>query len=119
MYTGNNIRASLHLDATYLNAYIRNLSNGKQSGISEVKLNYNKKKRPWNKALKNVFIFALTLLDADSPSFLTCAYFSTCGNATSVTDKLIEALIEIYHRIHINSEFLVFDADRHNTSNYI
>ncbi|CAL6106618.1 Hypothetical_protein [Hexamita inflata] len=59
------------------------------------------------------------MINATFSSFITCAYFSSSGASTVITDKLIEALKATYALFNIKIELLVFDADTHNVKTYI
>ena len=87
---------TIAFDATYLSSYSRKLKDGSQSGTTEVKQQTKKQLgtgRPRKAPIKNMFLFMLTLLNSNYPTFITCVLFCTNGSASYLTDKIVTALV--------------------------
>ncbi|CAL6004066.1 Hypothetical_protein [Hexamita inflata] len=114
--------ATLGYDATYLTSYSRKLRNGKKSGMSDVKPKEKDKLargRPQQKPVRNMFLFMLSMVNTNFPTFITCAFFTTSGSASYLTDKIVAALEQIYAVQNINLIYKVVDGDRYIYHNYV
>ncbi|CAL6116752.1 Hypothetical_protein [Hexamita inflata] len=109
-------------DVTYLSTYSRKLKNGKQNGMTEVKPIQKRKEgssRAKKLPIRNLFLFMVSMLNAKYPTFITCAFFTTNGSASFLTDKIVTALVQIYKARQILLTYKVVDGDRYIYSKYV